>query len=123
MMLASGIAPIVDMRHAGISVGLGTDGPAGSNNNLDMVEEMASAARLQKIGKMDPKALSARDVLEMATIGGARVLGMEENIGSLEAGKRAACILIDLQKPKEQRVYAVIPSILYAPYVCASLTP
>ena len=93
---------------------LGTDGPAGSNNNLDMVEEMASAARLQKIGKMDPKALSARDVLEMATIGGARVLGMEEKIGSLEAGKRADVILIDLQQPKVQPVYAVESAIVYA---------
>src|SRR5216684_993624 len=65
MMLASGIAPVVDMRKAGMNVGLGTDGPAGSNNNLDMVEEMASAARFQKVTKGDPKALSARDVLEM----------------------------------------------------------
>src|SRR5260221_12955217 len=99
MMLASGIAPIVDMRHAGISVGLGTDGPAGSNNNLDMVEEMASAARLQKIGKMDPKALSARDVLEMATIGGGRVLGMGEENWPLRARQSARVILIDLQQP------------------------
>ena len=114
MMLASGIAPVVDMRHAGMSVGLGTDGPAGSNNNLDMVEEMASAARLQKIGKMDPKALSARDVLEMATIGGARVLGMEEKIGSLEAGKRADVILVNLQEPKVQPVYSVESAIVYA---------
>jgi 5-methylthioadenosine/S-adenosylhomocysteine deaminase len=114
MMLASGIAPVVDMRHAGMSVGLGTDGPAGSNNNLDMVEEMASAARLQKIGRMDPKALSARDVIEMATIGGARVLGMEETIGSLETGKRADVILVDLQEPKVQPVYSVESAIVYA---------
>lgn len=114
MMLASGIAPVVDLRHAGVNVGLGTDGPAGSNNNLDMVEEMASAARLQKIGKSDPKALSARDVLEMATIGGARVLGMEDRIGSLEVGKRADVVLIDLQQPKVQPVYAVESAIVYA---------
>jgi 5-methylthioadenosine/S-adenosylhomocysteine deaminase len=113
-MLASGIAPVVAMRAAGINVGLGTDGPAGSNNNLDMVEEMASAARLQKIGTMDPKALTARDVLEMGTIGGARVLGMESKIGSLEAGKRADVVIIDLQQPKSQPVYAVESAIVYA---------
>lgn len=114
MMLASGIAPVADMRKAGMNVGLGTDGPAGSNNNLDMVEEAASAARLQKIGKMDPKALSARDVLEMATIGGARVLALDDKIGTLEAGKRADVIVIDLQQPKVQPVYAVESAIVYA---------
>jgi len=113
-MLASGIAPVVDMRKAGVNVGLGTDGPAGSNNNLDMVEEMASAARLQKIGKMDPKALSARDVLEMATIGGARVLGMEDKIGTLEAGKRADVVIINLKQAKTQPVYSVESAIVYA---------
>ena len=97
-----------------MQVGLGTDGPAGSNNNLDMVEEMASAARLQKIGAMDPKALSARDVLEMATIGGARVLGMDDKIGSLEAGKRADVVIIDLQQPRMQPVYSVESAIVYA---------
>jgi len=114
MMLASGIAPVVDMRKAGMSVGLGTDGPAGSNNNLDMVEEAASAARLQKIGRMDPKALTGRDVLEMATIGGARVLSLEEKIGTLEKGKRADVIVIDLQQPKVQPVYSVESAIVYA---------
>lgn len=114
MMLASGVAPVVDMRHAGVSVGLGTDGPAGSNNNLDMVEEAASAARLQKVTRGDPKALSARDVLEMATVGGARVLGMEDRIGTLEPGKRADVIVIDLQQPKSQPVYAVESAIVYA---------
>jgi 5-methylthioadenosine/S-adenosylhomocysteine deaminase len=114
MMLASGVAPVVDMRRAGVALGLGTDGPAGSNNNLDMVEEAASAARLQKITRGDPKALSARDALEMATIGGARALGMEETIGTLEAGKRADVIVIDLQEPKSQPVYAVESAIVYA---------
>jgi 5-methylthioadenosine/S-adenosylhomocysteine deaminase len=114
MMLASGVAPIVDMRRGGMNVGLGTDGPAGSNNNLDMVEEMASAARLQKVSKGDPKALSARDVLEMATIGGARVLGMESKIGTLERGKRADVVVIDLQQAKVQPVYAVESAIVYA---------
>jgi 5-methylthioadenosine/S-adenosylhomocysteine deaminase len=113
-MLASGIAPVVDMRKAGVSVGLGTDGPAGSNNNLDMVEEMASAARFQKVAKMDPRVLSARDVLEMATIGGARVLGMEDKIGTLEPGKRADVIIVDLQQAKTQPVYSVESAIVYA---------
>jgi len=114
MMLASGVAPVVDLRHANAALGLGTDGPAGSNNNLDMIEEAASAARLQKITRGDPKALSARDVLEMATIGGARALGMEDRIGTLEAGKRADVIVIDLQSPKTQPVYAVESAIVYA---------
>jgi 5-methylthioadenosine/S-adenosylhomocysteine deaminase len=114
MMLASGAAPIVEMRRAGMNVGLGTDGPAGSNNNLDMVEEMASAARLQKVSRGDPKALSARDVLEMATIGGARVLGLDKKIGTLERGKRADVVIIDLQQAKVQPVYAVESAVVYA---------
>jgi 5-methylthioadenosine/S-adenosylhomocysteine deaminase len=114
MMLASGIAPVVDMRKAGIDVGLGTDGPAGSNNNLDMVEEMASAARLQKVSRGDPKAMTARDVLEMGTIGGARVLGKAGQIGTLEVGKRADVIIIDLEQAKTQPVYSVESAIVYA---------
>ena len=113
-MLASGMAPVADMMRAGVNVGIGTDGPAGSNNNLDMVEEMASAARLQKIKMMDPTALSARKVLEMATIGGARVLGLEDKIGTLEVGKRADVVIINLQQAKTQPVYAVESSIVYA---------
>lgn len=113
-MLASGIAPVVDMRAAGMDVGLGTDGPAGSNNNLDMVEEAASAARLQKVAKMDPKALSARAVLEMATIGGAKVLGLDSKIGTLEKGKRADVVIVNLQQPKTQPVYSVESAIVYA---------
>jgi 5-methylthioadenosine/S-adenosylhomocysteine deaminase len=113
-MIASGVAPVVDLRAAGVNVGLGTDGPAGSNNNLDMVEEAASAARLQKVTRGDPKALSARDVLEMATIGGARVLGLDQKIGTLEEGKRADVIVMDLQLPRVQPVYAVESAIVYA---------
>jgi 5-methylthioadenosine/S-adenosylhomocysteine deaminase len=114
MMLASGIAPVVDMLRAGIELGLGTDGPAGSNNNLDMVEEMASAARLQKVAKLDPKAMSAHDVLMMATIGGARALGLQDKIGTLEKGKRADVVLIELQQPKSQPVYSVESAIVYS---------
>jgi 5-methylthioadenosine/S-adenosylhomocysteine deaminase len=113
-MLASGVAPIVDMIKAGMEVGLGTDGPAGSNNNLDMVEEMASAARLQKVMRNDPKAISAREVLRLATIGGAQVLGLDKKIGTLERGKRADLVIIDLQQVKVQPVYSVESAIVYA---------
>ena len=75
---------------------------------------MASAARLQKVMRNDPKALSARDVLEMATIGGARVLNMADKIGTLEVGKRADVIVIDLTDPKTQPVYSVESAIVYA---------
>ncbi|HXI12566.1 MAG TPA: amidohydrolase [Thermoanaerobaculia bacterium] len=114
MMLASGVAPVIEMRSAGVKVGLGTDGPAGSNNNLDMIEEMASAARLHKITNKDPKALSARAVLEMATIGGARALGLDKRVGTLEVGKRADIAVIDLRKPSIQPVYSAESAIVYA---------
>jgi 5-methylthioadenosine/S-adenosylhomocysteine deaminase len=97
-----------------VEVGLGTDGPAGSNNNLDMFEEMASAARLQKIFRKDPRAMSARTVLEMATIGGARALGLADRIGTLERGKRADVILVDLSGVKTQPVYSVESALVYA---------
>lgn len=113
-MLASGVAPVVDMIAAGMEVGLGTDGPAGSNNNLDMVEEMASAARLQKVMRNDPKAITAREVLRLATIGGAQVLGLDDKIGTLERGKRADVVVIDLHTPKSQPVYSVESAIVYA---------
>jgi 5-methylthioadenosine/S-adenosylhomocysteine deaminase len=113
-MLASGVAPIVEMVKAGVEVGLGTDGPAGSNNNLDMLEEMASAARLQKVMREDPKAISAREVLRLGTIGGAQVLGLADKIGTLERGKRADVVIINLQQAKTQPVYSVESAIVYA---------
>lgn len=113
-MLASGVAPIIDMIKAGMEVGLGTDGPAGSNNNLDMVEEMASAARLQKVSRNDPQAISAREVLRLGTIGGAQVLGLADKIGTLERGKRADVVIVDLQQARVQPVYAVESAIVYA---------
>ena len=113
-MLASGVAPVVEMIRAGVEVGLGTDGPAGSNNNLDMVEEMASAARLQKVMRGDPKAISAREVLRLATIGGAQALGLADRIGTLERGKRADLAIIDLQQVRTQPVYSVESAIVYA---------
>ncbi len=89
MMIASGVSPVAEMRAAGIAVGLGTDGPAGSNNDLDLMEEIDLAAKLAKITKLDPLALNAKAVVEMATIDGARALHMEKEIGSLEPGKKA----------------------------------
>lgn len=114
MMLASGVARVTEMLARGVPVGLGTDGPAGSNNNLDMIEEMATTARLQKITNKDPKALSARQVLELGTIGGARALDLDEKIGTLETGKQADVIVIDLQTPSILPVYSVESAIVYA---------
>jgi 5-methylthioadenosine/S-adenosylhomocysteine deaminase len=102
------------MLRAGVNVGLGTDGPAGSGNNMDMIEVMANAARLQKVTRFDPKALGARDVLRMATIGGAKVLGLDDKIGTLEPGKRADVIVVDLRHAKTQPVYSVESAVVYA---------
>jgi 5-methylthioadenosine/S-adenosylhomocysteine deaminase len=114
MMLASGVAPVVEERAAGIAVGLGTDGPAGSNNDLDLMEEMDLAAKLQKITKMDPRALGAQAVVEMATIEGAKALHMEKEIGSLEAGKKADIILINIEEPNAVPMYDVYAQLAYA---------
>jgi 5-methylthioadenosine/S-adenosylhomocysteine deaminase len=114
MMLASGAAPVVDMLKAGVDLGLGTDGPAGSNNNLDMIEEMASASRLQKVMRSDPRAISARELLTMATIGGARALNLGDKIGTLETGKRADVIVVDLSGARTQPIYSVESAVVYA---------
>jgi len=114
MMLASGVSPVAEMRAAGVAVGLGTDGPAGSNNDLDLMEEMDLAAKLAKITKMDPLALNAKAVVEMATIDGARALHMEKEIGSLEAGKKADLVLIDLDEPNAVPMYDVYAQLAYA---------
>jgi 5-methylthioadenosine/S-adenosylhomocysteine deaminase len=114
MMLASGVSPVREMRTAGVAVGLGTDGPAGSNNDLDLMEEMDLAAKLAKITKMDPLALNAKAVVEMATIDGAKALHMEKEIGSLEKGKKADLILISLQEPNAVPMYDVYAQLAYA---------
>lgn len=97
LKLASGIAPISEMLEKGINVGIGTDG-ASSNNNLNMFEEMHLTALIHKGYTNDPLVLNAEDVLKMATIDGAKVLGLEKEIGSLEVGKKADIIIIDLEK-------------------------
>lgn len=93
MKLASGAARVTDLRAAGIPVGLGTDGEK-ENNNLDMFEEMKVASLLAKLRSMDAAALDSWEVLEMATMGGARALGLEDRIGSLEPGKQADLIAV-----------------------------
>jgi 5-methylthioadenosine/S-adenosylhomocysteine deaminase len=114
MMLASGVAPVVDERAAGMRVGLGTDGPAGSNNDLDMMEEMDLAAKLQKTYRVDPRALGSKGALEMATIEGARALHMEKEIGSLETGKKADLVILNLDVPNAVPMYDVYSQIVYA---------
>jgi len=98
LKLANGIAPVQDLLDDGVNVSLGTDGAA-SNNNLNLFEEMHLAALLQKWLKRDAEALPAREVLRMATIRGARALGLDGDIGSLEIGKRADVIMIDAAQP------------------------
>jgi 5-methylthioadenosine/S-adenosylhomocysteine deaminase len=114
MMLASGVAPVPEMRAAGVAVGLGTDGPAGSNNDLDLMEEMDLAAKLAKITKMNPLALNAPAAVEMATIDGARALHMDKEIGSLEKGKKADVILISLEEPNAVPMYDIYAQLAYA---------
>ena len=114
MMLASGVAPVPETRAAGVAVGLGTDGPAGSNNDLDLMEEIDLAAKLAKITKMSPLALNALAVVEMATIDGARALHMEKEIGSLEKGKKADLILIGLDEPNAVPMYDIYAQIAYS---------
>ncbi len=114
MMLASGVAPVVDQRAAGMRVGLGTDGPAGSNNDLDMMEEMDLAAKLQKTYRVDPRALGAKGAFEMATIEGARALHMEKEIGSLEIGKKADFDILTMDVPNAVPMFDVYSQIVYA---------
>lgn len=98
MKLASGVAPVPEMLEAGLTVALGTDSNL-SNNNLDMFEEMRMAALLQKLARRDAAVMPCHRVLEMATLGGARALGLEGEIGSLEPGKKADLIVVDLDRP------------------------
>jgi len=114
MKLASGFSPVPKMLEKGITVGLGTDGPA-SNNRLDMFREMHTAAIIHKGYHLDPKIMSAKTVLKMATIWGAEVLGLSDRIGSLEVGKFADIVFIDLKNTLQAHPYHDIYSmIVYA---------
>ena len=113
MKLASGIAPVPDMLKAGVKVGLGTDGCA-SNNNLDMIKEMSTAAKLHKVARLDPTVMDAKTVVRMATINGAKALGMNKITGSLEVGKKADIIIIGLNKPHLTPLYNEYSHLVYA---------
>jgi 5-methylthioadenosine/S-adenosylhomocysteine deaminase len=113
MKLASGIAPIPELIKQGVTVGLGTDGCA-SNNNLDLFSEMDTAAKLHKVHTMDPTVVDAVTVLRMATIEGARALGLQDITGSLEIGKKADVIVIDTHKPHLTPMYNATSHLVYA---------
>jgi 5-methylthioadenosine/S-adenosylhomocysteine deaminase len=113
MKLASGAAPVPQYLAAGVALGLGTDGAA-SNNDLDMFEAMRTASFLHKLTTNDPRAVGAKAVLEMATIGGARALGLERRIGSLEAGKRADVIVVNMSTARQTPMYDPVSHLVYA---------
>ena len=113
MKLASGIAPVERYLAAGIRVGLGTDGCA-SNNNLDLFQEMDTAAKLHKVNTRDPTVMEARTVIRMATAEGARAIGLGEVVGSIEPGKQADLIVVDTSKPHMVPLYHPASQIVYA---------
>jgi 5-methylthioadenosine/S-adenosylhomocysteine deaminase len=112
MKLASGPAPVGEMLAEGLNLGIGTDGAA-SNNDLDMFEEMNSAALLAKHDARDPTVAPASAVLEMATLGGARALGMEDRIGSLETGKRADLVVVSVDAPRMRPMFDPVSHLVY----------
>ena len=112
MKLASGAAPVVKYLAAGVALGLGTDGAA-SNNDLDMFEAMRQASFLAKHVTHDPRTMPASTALDLATIGGARVLGMERQIGSLEPGKRADLITVSMTAARQTPDYDPVSHLVY----------
>jgi len=113
MKLASGACPVRKLLAHGVNVAMGTDSAA-SNNDLNLFGEMQTAAMLAKLQAMDATALPAADALAMATLGGARALGLEDRIGSLEVGKQADLIAVDLGQPETQPVYHPLSQLVYA---------
>ena len=113
MKLASGVAPVPQMLKAGVLLGLGTDGAA-SNNDLSMWEAMDAAAKLHKLSSNDPRVVPAEDALALATIGGARALHMADQIGSLEEGKRADLVVVDLGELHQTPRYNIYSHLVYA---------
>jgi 5-methylthioadenosine/S-adenosylhomocysteine deaminase len=113
MKLASGVAPVPEMLKEDLPVGLGTDGAA-SNNDLNLWEEMDTAAKLHKLISKDPKVVSAREAFEMATIRGARALHLQNEIGSIEKGKRADLVIVDLDDLNQTPYYNIYSDLVYA---------
>ncbi|MBT8341069.1 MAG: amidohydrolase [Desulfatitalea sp.] len=113
MKLASGVSPVPDLLAAGIAVGLGTDGSA-SNNDLDLWSEMDSAAKLHKVHRNDPTVMDAETVVRMATVEGARALGLDRQIGSLEPGKKADLIVLRPDRPHLTPLYHPASHLVYA---------
>ena len=113
MKLASGVAPVPEMLKQDMPVGLGTDGAA-SNNDLNLWEEMDTAAKLHKLISKDPKVLTAQEAFEMATIRGARALHLEKEIGSIETGKRADLVIVDVDGLNQTPFYNVYSDLVYA---------
>ncbi|MFT4767373.1 MAG: 5-methylthioadenosine/S-adenosylhomocysteine deaminase [Glaciecola sp.] len=113
MKLASGTCPVPELQAAGVNVALGTDGAA-SNNDLNMFNEMHSAALLAKLSSGDPTAMSAHRTLHMATLGGAKALGLDQEIGSIKPGKQADLIAINLSAPATQPLYNPLSQLVYA---------
>jgi 5-methylthioadenosine/S-adenosylhomocysteine deaminase len=112
MKLASGTAPVTAYLRAGVALGLGTDGAA-SNNDLDMFEAMRMTSLLHKLQTNDPRVLSAQTSLELATMGGARAMGMEKQIGSLEPGKHADLIVVSMSAARQTPMYDPISHLVY----------
>jgi len=115
MKLGAGVAPVPEMLRRGIDVGLGTDGCA-SNNNLDLFGEMGMCAKVHKVFSSDPTVMKAEEVVEMGTLGGARVLGMADRIGSIAPGKCADIVLVDMNRPHLTPLYRPFSHLVY----CAS---
>ena len=117
MILGSGVCPLAALRGAGIPVGVGTDGAA-SNDSQNMLEAVKTAALLQKVARLDPRAATADDVLAMATVEGARALGLDGLVGSLQPGRRADLVrlrgdrpgLANVHDPRQQVVYCASPA-------------
>ena len=113
LKLASGIAPVAQLQKAGVLVSLGTDGAA-SNNRLDMFTELRTASLIHKVTNQDPTVLSAETALRMATINGARALGLGDQIGSLEPGKKADLIMVDLEQSHLTPCFNPVSLMVYA---------
>ena len=113
MKLAAGVAPVPKMLAEGLRVGLGTDGAA-SNNDLNMWEEMDTAAKLHKVFSGDPKVISAQEAFELATIRGAQALHLDREIGSIEVGKRADLVIVNRDDLSQLPVYNVYSNLVYA---------